>query len=287
MRIIGLSVVKNEGDVIEAMVRHNLAHLDHLHVVDNGSTDRTRDILSALEEEGLSVTHELNDALQHIQASILTDLVNARFDGDHVVLLDSDEFLICDDGALRTLLDAAKTAMTIPWVTYVPSPEDNQDDPNPLTRITHRRRREKPQYSKVLIPASVPRPVEVTAGSHGLKKMKAEPAETVQLAHFPVRSPLQLACKVLIGSWNMSLRDKSRKEGYQWHALADRIKTEGLPDLEILQEIGLTYAAKSAVRLTRDPIKTKATELRYTKSGSDQFIMNIAGFVDRLILAKE
>lgn len=286
MRIVGLSVVKNEDDVIEAMVRHNLQHLDHLHVVDNGSTDRTRAILTALEEEGLPVTHEINDALQHIQASILTGLVNGPFARDHVVLLDSDEFLICEDGALRDLLDHAQGAVTLPWMTYVPSPEDPQDDPNPLTRITHRRRREKPQYFKVVIPASLPRPVEVTSGSHGLKKVKAQPAETVQLGHFPVRSPLQLACKVLIGSWNMSLRDKSRKEGYQWHALAERIKTEGLPDLETLQEIGVTYAAKSPVRLVKDPIRTKATSLRYTRSTSDQFIMNIAGFVDRLVMEK-
>ena len=287
MRIVGLSVVKNEDDVIEAMVRHNLSYLDHLHVVDNASTDRTREILIALEDEGLSVTHEINDALKHIQATILTELVNTLYASDHVVLLDSDEFLICDDGALHRVFEDAQTAVTIPWVTYVPSPDDDQNDPNPLTRITHRRRREKPRYSKVLIPASVPRPVEVTAGSHGLKKIRAEASETVQLAHFPVRSPLQLACKVLIGSWNMSLRDKSRKEGYQWHALAERIKTDGLPDLETLQEIGLTYAAKSAVRMVNDPLKTKATTLRYTKSVGDQFIMNIAGFVDRVVMEKD
>ncbi|MGJ8603957.1 MAG: glycosyltransferase family 2 protein [Marivita sp.] len=287
MQIVGVSVVKNEDDVIEAMVRHNLQVLDHLHVVDNGSTDRTQAILSALADEGLAVTHEVNDALQHIQAGILTDLVNGAYVGDHVVLLDSDEFLICTADALRDLFATAKGPVTIPWVTYVPRPTDRQDDLNPLTRITHHRRREKPQYFKVLIPASVPRPVEVMAGSHGLKKMKAEPHEAVKLAHFPVRSPMQIAGKVLIGSWNMSLRDKSRKEGYQWHALAEQIKADGLPDLEMLEEIGNSYAAKGAVRLVDDPIQTQITRLRYTKPAGDQFIMNVAGFVDRVIFERD
>jgi hypothetical protein len=40
------------------------------------------------------------------------------------------------------------------------------------------------------------------------------------------------------------------------------------------------------VRLVKDPIRTKATSLRYTRSTSDQFIMNIAGFVDRLVMEK-
>lgn len=286
MRIVGLSVVKNEDDVIEAMVRHNLAFLDHLHVVDNGSTDRTQPILKALADEGLPLSFEVNDALQHIQADILTALVNGPFAQDHVVLLDSDEFLICTVKQLVALFDAADGPVTIPWVTYVPRPSDPQDDLNPLTRITHRRRREKPEYSKVLIPASVRRPVEVTAGSHGLKKIKSVPHLVVKLAHFPVRSPAQIAGKVLIGSWNMSLRDKSRKEGYQWHALAERIKAQGLPDLETLEEIGTAYAAKGPVRLVHDPVETGTATLRYTRPSGDQLIMNIAGFVDRVILEK-
>ncbi|WP_439124516.1 glycosyltransferase family 2 protein [Marivita sp.] len=286
MRIVGLSVVKNEDDVIEAMVRHNLAFLDHLHVIDNGSTDRTRSILQALQDEGLAVSHEVNDALQHIQASILSDHVNGPYAEDHIVLLDSDEFLICTAMDLSDLFEQATGPVTIPWVTYVPRPSDPQDDLNPLTRITHRRRREKPAYSKVLIPACVSRPIEVTSGSHGIKKIKAEPHPVVKLAHFPVRSPMQIAGKVLIGSWNMSMRDKTRKEGYQWHALAEQIKESGLPDLDALEEIGNSYAAKGPVRLVQEPIATGAKKLRYTKPAGDQFIMNVAGFVDRVIFEK-
>jgi hypothetical protein len=50
-RIVGLCIAKNEADIIEAMVRHNLGFLDQLHVVDNDSADATPGILAALEGE--------------------------------------------------------------------------------------------------------------------------------------------------------------------------------------------------------------------------------------------
>ena len=39
--IVGLYIVKNEADIIEPMVRHNLAFLDRLHVVDYEGSDGT------------------------------------------------------------------------------------------------------------------------------------------------------------------------------------------------------------------------------------------------------
>ena len=49
--VFGMTVVKNEADVIEASVRHNLRFLDRLIVLDDGSVDDTRDILAKLRKE--------------------------------------------------------------------------------------------------------------------------------------------------------------------------------------------------------------------------------------------
>jgi hypothetical protein len=35
MKIISLSMVKNEADIIEAFVRHNIVYLDHMDIIDN------------------------------------------------------------------------------------------------------------------------------------------------------------------------------------------------------------------------------------------------------------
>ena len=52
-KLVGLSMVRNESDVIETFVRHNLTLLDELHIIDHNSSDNTREILTLLKEEGL------------------------------------------------------------------------------------------------------------------------------------------------------------------------------------------------------------------------------------------
>ena len=53
MRLIGVAMVRNEADIIEAFVRHNLTILDALVVVDHASLDGTSEILTLLQREGL------------------------------------------------------------------------------------------------------------------------------------------------------------------------------------------------------------------------------------------
>jgi len=53
MRLIGVAMVRNEADIVEAFVRHNLTVLDAMVVVDHGSLDGTEEILALLQREGL------------------------------------------------------------------------------------------------------------------------------------------------------------------------------------------------------------------------------------------
>ena len=57
MRLWGVAMVRNEADVIEAFVRHNLCVLDGLAIVDHGSFDGTAEILANLRREGLPLQH--------------------------------------------------------------------------------------------------------------------------------------------------------------------------------------------------------------------------------------
>ena len=43
MPIVAVATIKNEADVIEAMVRHNLAFVDRMVVLDNGSSDGSQE----------------------------------------------------------------------------------------------------------------------------------------------------------------------------------------------------------------------------------------------------
>ncbi len=55
MRVVGVSRVLDEADVIEPFIRHHAALLDLPIVLDNGSSDGTVEILRALHEEGVAL----------------------------------------------------------------------------------------------------------------------------------------------------------------------------------------------------------------------------------------
>jgi len=49
MKLVAISRVKNELDIIEAFVRHHAPHFDKLIVLDDGSSDGTYQILHQLQ----------------------------------------------------------------------------------------------------------------------------------------------------------------------------------------------------------------------------------------------
>jgi glycosyltransferase involved in cell wall biosynthesis len=56
VRLITVTRVRNEDDIVEAFVRHHAVLVDHMILLDDGSTDRTPDILAALTAEGLPIS---------------------------------------------------------------------------------------------------------------------------------------------------------------------------------------------------------------------------------------
>lgn len=288
MRCVSVSVVKNEADVIEAMVRHNAQYLDHMTIIDNGSTDGTLQILTALRDEGLPIDLREDPSLGHRQTTIINEFVNGP-DCDRtgfVFFLDGDEFLSCDRQMFREVLAQRPASFSMAWKTYVPTPKDRSRDPNVVSRITHARRRE-PQgfaYAKAVLSPAEQGPVSVRAGSHGLRGIKLVPHPAIRLAHFPVRSVQQIACKALLGAWNIQLRGRGRQEALQWFKLADQIRAEGLPSAADLQTLGASYAVDRPMRVMADPlISPEPFTLRYTGMAKDPLLSGLIEFVDQLM----
>ncbi|MDD6127049.1 MAG: glycosyltransferase family 2 protein [Veillonellaceae bacterium] len=65
-KIVAISMVKNEMDIIESFVRHTLGFADLLIVADHKSTDRTREILESLQAEGLPLIIEDVAQARHV-----------------------------------------------------------------------------------------------------------------------------------------------------------------------------------------------------------------------------
>ena len=110
MRLWGVSMVRNEEDIVEAFVRHNLSVLDGLIVVDHGSADRTLAILNALCAERLRLVVLRSEAVGYLQAEITTTAARDAFSrggADAVFPLDADEFLrVPSRAALERALEA-------------------------------------------------------------------------------------------------------------------------------------------------------------------------------------
>jgi len=55
LKLVSISMVKNEEDIIESFVRYNLNIFDEMILLDNGSSDNTLNILNSLKRENLPI----------------------------------------------------------------------------------------------------------------------------------------------------------------------------------------------------------------------------------------
>jgi glycosyl transferase family 2 len=288
MRIDGVAMVRNESDLAEAFVRHNLGVLDTLYVVDHVSDDGTRQILRALAEEGLPLVVSHDDQPAQRQPEIITHLARCAFKaGAHAVVpLDADEFLKVPD---RSLLESAIAGLpadlcgAMEWQTYVPEPLTGAA--HPLAAARRRRVKEAHGLYKVLLTRVFAATAGATVGPGNHTVLMEGPRQDVNanpvrlarvlpgvatLAHFPVRNGAQLVRKVSVG-WRA--HQAANREGasfaYHWRELDEALARHGVPDPAQLVAIAANYALAmsrweplAAIPLVEDPLPA-TTELRY------------------------
>jgi glycosyltransferase involved in cell wall biosynthesis len=286
MKIISVSVMKNESDVVEPFVRHHLALFDEMIIVDHASHDSSAEIVRKMQAEGLPVELRHNRDVEFQQDAIINELLGycARDKrADWIFPLDLDEFVACKEGAdLRHIVATAdrEVPLRLPWKTYVPTSEDDSAEPLVFRRMTMRLSRETNQYCKVVVPGSLYRrgDCRVDVGSHWLLRGKDKIAGTtpsgLSLAHFPVRSQEQLKGKILIG-WLSTLAKPNlgATENYHWKLMFDKMVGGGQLPAADLTRAAIHYlgsiADQSEVELVRDPVPTELdgqsliSEMRY------------------------
>ena len=258
--VVAIAMVKNEDDIIEQFVRHNLQWVDGLVVLDNGSIDDTRRILRSLQAEGLPLL-VLDDPLTgFIQDQIMTKLlraVTASFFPEFVVPLDADEFIACE--SREVLLEALRkipsdTVGIVPWQTYVVLPGDDEQRFKDIPRnFVARRTCETPQYYKTILRTDGGYADEITIcqGNHNVKTSKTgELLPSIHLAgvkisHYPVRSPQQVAAKGIITAMGVLKKNpNSEQEGisYQHFALLRKCQSSTGITAADLPELSMQYA---------------------------------------------
>ena len=92
MRLVAVTRIRNEDDIVEAFVRHHAAMVDHHVFLDNGSNDRTVEILKSLRTEGVGVSIFSNRSPVFVEVAQNTHLLRhaLALGADWVLHLDCD-----------------------------------------------------------------------------------------------------------------------------------------------------------------------------------------------------
>lgn len=301
MRLVSITCVKNESDIIEAFIRHTAALVEHLVVLDNGSTDETSQILHALRKEGLPLEIVEDPSPGYLQWKRLTHLMHdfavKRYSADWILPLDADEFVVNHSAEpLSRLLAGRSMPLAVKWRTYVPDPIDDHEVRNPVIRMGHHLAEEGQVWTKVWVPGLLARQasLSLTQGSHGLmdgaEPLQAALSDAVSLAHFPYRNPGQFAQKVVCGYLQFqALFPRNENWGWHYNEAYRSLKADPAVFIESFEREAQYFAVKEREgfqpRITNEPITYLGNELLYTPLVDDRvrFMQSTIGYAENLV----
>jgi Glycosyl transferase family 2 len=279
LKLCGAALVGNESDILEAFARHTLTFADHLHIMYHNSYDSSQAIVARLIDEGLSISTEVAEDPAFRREQLGCELIRSAISRDrfdYILPLDADEFIVAKG---RTVLEAELAAapklgsLSLAWISYVPTPDDDHSDPNPITRIRHRVAAPHPSIRKVFFPAELMQSqpdIVLADGNHLLLSRQGRPvaerrSQSVYLAHFPVRSSAQFTSKAILGTVVRQVSpDFTDHQSRHWRTQTrDPDFASGISHAK-LEQIARTYLGEDgSAQLLSDPLDTRATQLRY------------------------
>ena len=216
MAVVAVTMVKNEADVIEATIRHMAAHVDHVIVADNGSTDGTRELLDELPCE---VIDDPDPAYyQSRKMSALADYAARAREADWVVPFDADEIWICPKGGrIADRLKACDAWIAPAWIyDHVVTDADPQGF-CPQQAMGHRMDKRTPLHK---VAARFEPGLVIEMGNHQAtypgRRMPRAAFDILEVRHFPVRSPQQYLNKARQGAAALALTDLPENIGQHW-----------------------------------------------------------------------
>jgi hypothetical protein len=291
MKLIAVSRVKNEIDIIEAFVRYHARYFDKLIILDDGSTDGTVDVLKSLRAAGLPLVLLREAAVGYEQSDYMTKLLRmavSQFGADWVAPLDADEFLELHGGMtlVEILARQEPSLITLPWSNFVWEPEYKESlELNPVLRMRFRLP-PRPDMMKVLVPAHLAEEnVRLQQGNHGLirdeEALPAHPLTSLGICHFPIRNLLQYASKIVVGYLQYSaMPGWNRKLGFQLVEPFHTLLADGLDGLERRMSMDSFHYSEmsqssNVAEPTEAPLRYTAGPLTFTPALQDNFFCNI------------
>lgn len=307
MKLVGVSMVRNESDIVETFVRHNLTVLDGLVVVDHGSADATPDILNALCRERLPLVVLRNEAVGYLQPAIMTQVVRhalATTGADFVFPLDADEFLrVSSRAALERALAALPpgTHGWLRWPTYVPDLRTRGQDILAVLRGARRVSADANTLTKVVVARSFLQATDdvLSGGNHwvtahpdarvrGMRSHERVPEEVATVAHVPIRGAEQFVAKVAIKKLGRVAARIDWKPDAASQASYERLRAGEAVDVDALVLAACNWSVPTgawrdpgALALVDDPFLAPFA-LRYTPRAPSAALPLVLSAVHRL-----
>jgi len=278
-KIIAITKVKNESDIIESLCRYYAEFCDAILLYENDSIDNTRMIVQKLIDEGLPI-YFTDDIKENIKKGIVksprTVMLQKAFDefgADIVLNFDGDEFLSSTDGCnpreiLENLDETVEYRVTWRGYVYQGEPEDTetflphrfQYYRNPkldyltkaiMSRYLFKEKQAKPGVANhFLIYPVVSTDMENNQTDFGhlyhripvqQKVVEVKVSDELILAHYAFRSKAQLMSK-MIPSWIRELRNADRESAnYGGESIFNLIKEHGEITKETVEKYSLLY----------------------------------------------
>jgi len=259
MKITGISIVRNEADILRLSLLHHLAiGCDDILVIDNGSTDATPRILRRLSHRYPVLWTREEGPFQQAERTTALAREATRAGADWVVPFDADEFWWAQGGSLRAVLAASSAgALRAGVANFVQHRKQLRPSSAAVAQMTWRAEPVRlPTPARELVeareiafveinypPKHVARAaasIEIGKGNHVISGVPGpvEKTEAIVCLHAPLRSRAALEEKA---STAPQARDENPDPNSSWHVKRwERLAEKG--------RLGEEWTANSQIR---------------------------------------
>jgi hypothetical protein len=237
MKLVMTLLVRDEQDIVRENLDFHLAQgVDEVIVTDNGSEDRTVDIVREYEARGVArlLVEPTDDYSQWRWVTRMARMAAAG-GADWVINNDADEFWWPREGSLKSTLERLgdEVGMVLAYRTnFVPRPEDGRPF---WERMTLRQRESLNPLGKPMPPKVAHRAhpeVTVAQGNHkveGVDLGERLDDGSIEILHFPMRTYAQFENKIVKGGRAyLRNRELPQSRGRTWRRLYETWEEGGL-----------------------------------------------------------
>lgn len=214
--IWGISMVKNEVDIIEESLRHMVSQgVDQLLVVDNGSDDGTYELLLGLSQE-LPLIVGLDNEPAYYQSEKMTWLADraTEYGAKWIIPFDADEFWMGYNCTIRESLHRTQASIAYAKLYNQFKQLDKtwalDSRPHPDSKVAFR-----PNGQQI-----------IEMGNHAVLCSGLRDTELLWVLHRPWRSFEQFKRKLKQGAASLDITDLPEELGYHWRRLGTASEQE-------------------------------------------------------------